>query len=144
MTLIELLVVMGVIGLLVSITLPTMSGYVQRVRLKAATRQVVGLVSLARSYAISSGADHVVVIDEERKELRVVNQASGETLEHVVHLPSSVSVALEQGGEPAAQAQFVFRPTGALEGRTVSLVLEDHDRRHTVTVMGTTGAVSVQ
>jgi Tfp pilus assembly protein FimT len=144
MTLVELLVVLGVIGLIVGMSVPAMIGYAQQFRLKAATRQVVGLVSLARSLAISSHEDHSVVVDPERREIRVINMASGEALEQVVRLPSSVSLDVQVGGTSSPETQVVFRPTGALTGRTVSLVLADRDKVHTITVTGTTGAISVK
>ena len=141
MTLVELLGVLGVIGLILGMSVPGLAGYAQRVRLKAALRQVVGLVSTARSLAIGSRDPHAVIVDAEGRTLRVVNLVSGEALEQVVRLPSSVTVTLEMVGEPVTQTQIVFRPTGALEGRSVSLVLEDRGRRHVVAVAATTGAV---
>ena len=144
MTLIELLVVLGVVGLIVGMSIPAMAGYAKQLRLKATTRQLVGLISLARSVAIGSHESHAVVIDAEQREVRVVNQKTGEALEQIVRLPSSVTVELQVGGDVSSETQFVFRPTGALQGRTVSLVLSDRDRQHIITVTGTTGSVSVQ
>ena len=144
MTLVELLVVLGIIGLILGISMPALSGYAKQVRLKTATRQVVGLVSLARSLAISSHQDHAVVVDPERKEVSVVNTVSGETLEQVVRLPSSVTLEVQVGGAASSERQLVFRPTGSLVGRTVTLVLADRDKQQAVTVTGTTGFVSVQ
>jgi len=144
MTLVELLVVLGIIGMILAISVPGLAGYAKGLRLKTATRQIVGLISLARSLAISSREDHAVVVDSERQRISVVNQVSGDTLEQVVRLPSSVTVEMEVGGELAAETALVFRPTGALTGRTVSLTLADRDKRHIITVTGITGSVSVQ
>jgi len=143
MTLVELLVVLAVVGIIVGMSVPALTGYAQRVRLKSATRQIVGLVSLARSLAISSHDDHEVRIDLGRGELRVMNAASGEALEQVVRLPTSVTLEVQVGGESAPDARILFRPTGALSGRTVALLLADRDREHTITVTGTTGSVTV-
>ena len=144
LTLVELLVVLGIIGLIVSVSVPGLAGYARRMRAKTSLRQVVGLVSLARSQAVSSHEPHAVVVDPARREIRVVNMTTGESLEQVVRLPSSSEIAIEVGGSPSAQTRFVFRPTGSLEGRTVSLALTDQERRHTVTVTAATGAVSVE
>ena len=54
MTLVELLVVLGIIGLILGISVPGLSAYANQARLKAATRNVVGLLSLARSLAPTS------------------------------------------------------------------------------------------
>ena len=144
MTLIELLIVMGIIGLIVSMSIPSFAGYAERVRLKAAARQTVGLVSLARSLAISSREEQAVIVDREHGELRVVNLASGDAYERVVRFPSSVAVTLEMAGEPSADTQFVFRPSGSLAGRSVALVLESRQTRQTIAVSGPTGSITVQ
>ena len=144
MTLVELLVVLGVIGIILAISVPGLAGYAKQLRLKTATRQTIGLLSLARSLAISSRTNHTVVVDEERGAIQVINEATDETLEQMVRLPSSVSVALESGGEPSPTLSLTFRATGALAGRTVVFILADRDRRQTILVTGATGAVSVQ
>ncbi len=144
MTLVELLVVLGVIGLIVGMSVPALVGYAKQVRLKSTTRQVLGLVSLARSLAISSHEEHAVVVDDEHREIRVVNTVSGETLEQAIHLPSSVSVEIQVGGQNVGATQFAFRPTGALTGRTVTLVLADGQKQQTIVVTGSTGSVTAQ
>lgn len=141
---VELLVVMAIIGLIVGISVPALTGYANSLRLKTTIRQVTGLISFARSMAISSHEDLAVVIDADEGAITLVRQASGEPLEPKVRLPRAVTVKLLVGGQPAQETQFVFRPTGALVGRTISLVLANQDKRHTITVTGTTGAVSVQ
>ena len=144
MTLVELLVVLGIVGVIVGMSVPGLVGYTQRVRLKTTVRQVMGLLSLARSLAISSHEEHAVILDPDEGTLNVMNLASEETLEQRVQLPSAVTLAFETGGEPASESRVVFRPTGALNGRTVSLILADRDREQTITVTGTTGAISLQ
>jgi Tfp pilus assembly protein FimT len=144
MTLVELLVVLGIIGVIVGMSVPGMVGYAQRVRLKAAVRQTMGLLSLARSSAITSHEEHAVIVDSEEGTLSVMNLSSEEALEQAVHLPSKVAVALQIGGAPSSEDRIVFRPTGALRGRTVSLILSDRDREQTITIMGTTGAIGLQ
>lgn len=143
-TLVELLVVLGIVAAIVVMSVPALTGYAKQLRLKTSIRQTMGLISLARSMAISSHQEHAVVIDAAHSEIRVLNKGSGEELEHVVRLPSSVTVTLLIGGEPAAETQFVFRPTGALAGRTVSVVIADQQKQQAITVIGTTGAVMVQ
>jgi Tfp pilus assembly protein FimT len=144
MTLVELLVVLGIVGVIVGMSVPGLVGYTQRVRLKTTVRQVMGLLSLARSLAISSHEEHAIVLDPDEGTLSVVNLASEETLEQTVRLPSAVTLAFEIGGEPSAEGRIIFRPTGALNGRTVSLILADRDREQAITVTGTTGAISLQ
>ncbi len=134
---------LGIIALVVGISVPALTQFMGRMRLKTAVRQSVGLVSLARSLAIGSHTDHAVVLDDEAGTLRVENISSGESLEHIVRLPSSVTADLQIGGQPAAEPKVVFRATGALTGRTAVLTLADQERSHTITISGITGAISV-
>ena len=144
MTLVELLVVMGVIALIVGISMPSLMSYSKTVRLKTTLREVVGFISLARSQAISAHAEHAVVIDQAGGKIRMVNQATGEPLEQVVTLPPGLTAELQIGGQPSQETRFVFRTSGSLLGRTVSLILSDHDKRHSITVTASTGSVSVE
>ena len=144
MTLVELLVLLGIIVMIVGMSVPALSHYADQLRLKTATRQVVGLILLARSMAISAHADHAVVIDPEQRRVTILNVTSGETLEQKVHLPSSVSVEVQIGGQPSEETKVVFRPTGSLVGRSTTLILSDREKRQLVTVTGATGAVTVE
>jgi type IV fimbrial biogenesis protein FimT len=143
-TLVELLVVLAVIGLIVGISIPGFVGYAQRTRLNSSARQVVGMLALARSMAISSHDEHALEVDAGDGEIRVVNQVSGEALEKVLRLPNSVSVTMEMGGAPLPESRVVFRPTGGLGTRSVSVTLADARDQRTIVVSGTTGAVSLQ
>ncbi len=134
MTLIELLVVLGVIGLIVGVSVPAFTSFTKSLRLKTTTRKVVGLLNLARSLAISTREKHALVVDLERGEISVVNQVSDEALEQTVELPRTVTLEIQVGGKPAPETQVVLRPTGALTGRTVTLVFSDRHKSHTVTV----------
>ena len=142
MTLVEILVVLGIIGLILGMSIPRLTAYANTTRLKAATREVVGLVGLARSVAISAHEDHAVLVDAERRELSVENVASGKALERVVRLPDSMTVDIQVGGAPAPESRLVFRPTGSLAGRTATIILADRQGRTTITVSGITGAVT--
>ena len=144
MTLVELMVVLGLVGLIVCISVPALTGYAQNVRLRTATSQVVGLISLARSLAISSQEEHALVIDREKGELRVVELASGQALEQIVRLPSAITLEVQVGGQASSETQFVFRPTGSLKGRSISLVLTGRKRNNAVTITSATGAVTIQ
>ena len=144
MTLVELLVVLGIIGLIVGISVPALTSYAKQVRLKTTTRQIVGLISFARSLAISSHEDHAVVVDPERQEIRLINLVSGAPLEPMVRVPTSVTLEVQVGGQPSQETRLVFRPSGSLAGRTTSLILADQHKHQTITVTGATGAVSVE
>ncbi len=142
-TLVELIVVLAIIAIIVGMSVPALMGYSQQLRLKTTTREAMGLVSLARSLAISSHEERAVRVDEERRQIQIVNLTSGEPMEQVVRIPRSVTVSVEEGGKLSEPMQFVFRPTGSLTGRTVSLVLADQHKQHTIVITAATGAVTL-
>ena len=143
-TLVELLVVLGLIGLILATSVPALTRQAENMQLQAVTRETVGLVSLARSLAISAHENHAVVVDAARRQLTILNQGSGETLEHIVRYPSSVTVEMQEAGQPAPADALVFQPSGALTGRSVTLVLANRAKRRSITVTGITGAITIE
>lgn len=140
----ELIVVLAVIGMIVTMSVPGLVQYSRQVRLKATTRELTALLSLARSKAIGSRAKHAVVFDEEEHEIRMVNLDSGEVNEQKLALPRGISVEVLVGDQPAVQRQVIFRPSGGLQGRTTILALSNGSREMEVQVTGVTGSISVK
>lgn len=144
MTLVELLVVIGIIGVILSMGIPALTHYAQQVRLKAATQQLLGLVSLARSSAISARQEYALVVDPLERQVKVMEVESGEVLEQMVQLPSTVTLEIWVGDASSSETQFIFRPTGSLKGRSFSLILSHRERSFKITVTAATGAVFVE
>ena len=139
-TLIELLVVMAIVGLLVAVSVPGLSRYAGQVRLRATTREVVGLLSLARSLAIGSRSPRTVVIDVAQHRLFI--EETAQTEPRIVRWPASMAVEATAHEEPI-QA-LIFKPTGSLEGgRAATLVLSQGAKSQTITITSTTGSISV-
>ena len=144
MTLVELLVVLGLIGLLLGMGVPAVSGLAQRTRFNAATRQLRGLLGLARSMAISTQEPHALRVDPERGDVTVVNVTTGAALEKRLRLPPAITVRVERGNEPSAELEIIFQPNGSLSGRSAQLVVADTARSLVLAVGGLTGTVSQQ
>jgi Tfp pilus assembly protein FimT len=139
--LIELLVVMAIIGMLLAVSVPALSRYAGQARLKAAARETVGLLSLARSLAIGSRSVRTVIIDGAQHQLLIHESLEAEP--RLVRLASSVTVAATAHGEPIQS--IVFKPTGGLEATgAVTITLSNGTKSQTVTVASTTGSISVQ
>jgi len=143
-TLTELLVVLAIMGILIGVGAPALRGYAASWRLKATTRELVGLLSLARSSAISAQEAHAVEVDPAGAQVRIVNVASGDALDQRLRIPAGVTIEARIGQEPAPEPKVVFRPSGGVDGRTTAFILSSRGREQTVTVMGTTGAISLE
>ncbi len=144
MTLIELLVVLGITAAIVGMSVPAMTRYSGQVRLKTTVRQMAGFLSLARSLSIGSQAGHTVIIDTEHKQMTVVDNGSGETLDQKFRLPQGIDIEAVAGGEALTPPEIAFQPSGSLRGRTVLLILKDKPKTITITVSSMTGAVTVE
>lgn len=140
-TLIELLVVMAIVGLLVATSVPALTGYAKQVRLKTATREVIGLLSLARSLAISSRSVRSVLLDEDRHEL-VIEETLEQDEPRKVRLPEGVDVSLDGGA--AGTGRVVFQPTGALSTPSATVSLVSGTKRQTIAVTSATGAITLR
>lgn len=134
---------MGIIGLIAGLGVPGLMAYAKQARLRATARQVVGLVSLARSTAISTREERSVVVDKAQQEIRV-ESPSGEALEQVVRVPRGMAVQLLIGGNAPAETKFTFRSSGALTGRSVALRLSHGGHERTLTVTAATGAITLE
>ncbi len=143
-TLVELLVVLGIIGLLLGIGVPSMAAFSQRARMQATTRQLIGLLTLARSMAISSHEPHAVRFDAAAREVTVINVTSEEALEQRLHLPPAMTIELEQPGAQAPPTEVVFQPSGSLIGRSVQVRVADRGRSQVIVVSAITGAVRLE
>ena len=145
-TLVEILVVLGIIGLVVGSSVPALSSYARQVRLRATTRETVGLLSLARSLAISSRSPRTVLVDPESRKL-VIEETLEQAEVRLVRLPSSVVMTVQmqgQDGPSSGATRLVFQPSGTLAGRSVSLIFSNGNRTQTVTVTAMTSAISVR
>jgi len=136
---------MGIVGLVVASSVPAMSSYARQVRLKAATREVMGLLSLARSLAISSRQARTVLVDPQRQEL-LIEETLDQGEPRIVRLSSSVEVVIETQDQSQTTGVFriVFQPSGALAGRSVQLLLSTGNRTQTITVTSPTGAIALR
>lgn len=143
-TLIELLVVMGIIGMLFAVSLPSLTSYTQSFRIKTATREVVGLLSLARSLAISSRKPRTITFEPEER--RLVLEPITDTEEpREVRLAKGVDIAADIGGAEADEGWTItFQPSGSLAHRAVTLRLSNNQKEQAIFIAAATGAVMIQ
>jgi len=128
-TLVELIIVLAIVTLVLGFSIPWFSQLSSGHRLKAAAREVSGVLQVARSYAISLGQRHDVVFEVTGSSSNAsagryyIEDASGAIVEKPFALPSGVSFAAPEGeGDPVTFEgdRISFSSTGAgLEGGTV-------------------------
>lgn len=137
---------MGVIGLLLAMSLPAATRYAGRIRISAATREIVGLLSLARSSAISSRHAQVVLVDVEAGRLSIEDSQDAAVQARAVSLASNVEIRLatSDGQTLDTPVRLVFQPNGSLAGRSVEVTLSDGTRAQTISVAAPTGAIIVR
>ena len=142
-TLIELLVVLGIMGLLVTMSVPSFIRYAQQVRLKTAAREVMGLLSFARQSAISMRKEKTILVDGDLHELSI-EESLDDPEPRVIRLPNSVAIDVQiPGMDGASPWRFAFQPSGALSGRSVSVVLGGQGRSQTISVTAVTGSIAI-
>lgn len=145
-TLVELLVVMGIIGVIVAASVPGMMSYGQQIRLKAATREMMGLLSLARSMAISSRSPRTVLVNPDAHEA-AIEETLNDGEPKRIRLSPGVSVKVQtsgQSGSSSGPVRLAFQPSGSLSGRSVLVILSNNDKQQTIAVTAATGSISVK
>ncbi|MFC1623786.1 GspH/FimT family pseudopilin [Candidatus Omnitrophota bacterium] len=146
-TLIEMLVVLGIIAMLLGITIPFTTGFGKGLRLKTASRAILGTLRVARSNAITYREKHTVVFDIEKGEYWI-EDSEGRIFDRKRRLP--VSIKFRVPGEEESEAidfeddKVIFYPTGAIEGASGSITITDQrDKSRTVSILGSTGKISI-
>lgn len=133
MTLIELLVVMVLIGAVLAVTMPVFSKGAQSLEVRAAARQVYGVLRVARSHAIARAQRTVVLIDDETRQVSLLNS------QVAYALPRGVQLDLQE--QRLVSKQVAFFPDGSSSG--VRLALGNGHKRYRIDVESLTGQVSV-
>jgi general secretion pathway protein H len=146
-TLVEMLVVLAIIGMLLAISLPFTSGFGKGLRIKTASRAIVGLLHVARSNAITFRRNYSVVFDAEKGQYWI-EEAAGQIYEKKYFLPSSIQFKV-QGNEDVDLITFendrvTFNPSGAIEGKSGSVTFSDKQgESRIISVVGTTGRITI-
>jgi len=101
---VELLVVIVLLGLVLTLVMPAFSGSVATLKAREASRQVVHLLQLARTDAITLGRPVNVIVDFERQRIA---PSVGVTY----HPPQTMRLGSIQAG--SAQLSLGFHPDGS-------------------------------
>ena len=137
-TLIELLVVLLIMGALITLAPAAFHRIAPGLEMKAAAREVAGVLRAARGQAIRDNRETAVLIDTEAKVYRLGQGARGHQLSARLQV-SLVTAASEQLDD--ARGRIRFFPDGTSTGGRVTLSRDD--RKFDITVDWLTGLVAI-
>ncbi len=137
-TLIELLVVLLIMGALITLAPAAFHRIAPGIEMKAAAREVAGVLRQARGQAIRDNRETEVLIDTEAKVYRLGQGGRGHQLSAALQL-SLVTAASEQLDDTRGRIRFF--PDGTSTGGRVTLSRDD--RKFDITVDWLTGLVAI-
>ena len=137
-TLIELLVVLLIMGALITLAPAAFHKIAPGLEMKAAAREVAGVMRQARGQAIRDNREAVVLIDTERNVYRLGQDARDHTLNPALQV-LLVTAASEQLDDTRGGIRFF--PDGTSTGGRVTL--SRNDRKFDITVDWLTGLVAI-
>ncbi|MBU0759563.1 MAG: GspH/FimT family pseudopilin [Candidatus Omnitrophica bacterium] len=147
-TLVEMLVVLAIIGMLLGISIPFTSGFGKGLRIKTASRAILGTLRVARSSAITYRDRQMVVFDAQEGAYWIQDE-DGNISEKKHKLPGSIKFELP-GNKESDPITFkddavIFVPSGAVEGPSGTITLSDKggDSR-TISIISSTGKITIQ
>lgn len=136
-TLLELLVVLSIMGIVAALVIPTFGGGVSTTELKSAARQMAAALRLARSEALATRREHVVLLDLERRVFRIDDARE-------IALPRDAELKLftAQSDLVSDRAGSIrFFPDGGSNGGRVTIAAGE--RKYEVDVDWLTGRVAI-
>ena len=146
-TIFELVIVLVILGVILTVMLPTLSSYGDDQKIAAAAQELTSALRYARSEAIRTGSDVEVEIDSDDENFEVKNTLNPlSKTAYIVDFNSSSSmngVDIVSVGGGSGEVTITFQPDGEPDaGTTIVLSYATHSK--TVTVGDVTGRVSVQ
>lgn len=144
-TLLELIVVMVIMSIVMAVLLPRLSGQLMGNSLQAAVSDLSSIATAARFRAADTGKQHVVVISNKSKDLKLLSGNKKEILSRTL-LPVKVDVEnMELLGKSVSgqDMQVVFYPRGTATPARLKLVSAKQEIMH-VFIAGADGGVYVR
>ena len=145
-TLIELVIVFAIIAIAGVLLVPNIGAWLPNYRLRSAARDMVSTMRVAQMRAVSNNTNYQVLIaggsytlQRDSLGLLWVNEGDAKALPTVITIFNNTFQAA--GTTPAGSA--LFRPNASSNGGTIVL-RNPRDTRRTITVLQSTGRISVQ
>ncbi len=154
-SLVELVIVLVVLGVSIALVTPSLSRFAQRVELKAAAKNVSGILRYFRSESIQKGRVYQVLFDSNLREVRVqeMEERGGEGkkeeekgLKKTYTLPAGVQMKDFKISDPEFSSDLPaieFYPNGSSNGG--SMILDGRDQKgYRIKVHFLTGIVEIE
>ena len=141
-TLLELLVVLAVVGLLLSISVPLLSGGSGGTEVKAKARELAAALRLSRSEAITKNKTISALIDVRGRRFLTTEPKPGTFPKDLTVSLRPVAGTWSALGDRKAARPILFFPDGSSTGGTISLAREGFV--HDVRIDWLTGHVSIE
>jgi type II secretion system protein H len=144
-TLLELIVVMVIMSIVMAVLMPRLSEQLMGNSLRSAVSELGTIAASARFRAADTGKQHVVVIDTESSELKLLSGDKSKILSMTL-LPPKVTVKdMELLGKSVSghEMHIIFYPQGTATPARMRLVSEKRESMNLV-VAGADGGVYVR
>ena len=146
-TLVEMLVVLAIMAMIMAISLPFTAGFGKGLKIKTTAKAIVGMMSVARSNAVTFRKNYSVVFDVKKGQYWIEDDV-GRVYEKKYPLPSSVKFEVK-GGDKIDPITFendkvTFKPSGSTEGPSGSVTITDNQGgSRTISATETTGKITI-
>lgn len=145
-SLIELIIVLVLISLSLSLVTPSLSRFSKTIELRAAAKNVSGLLRYFRSEAVQKGRVYQVLFDADLREIRTRGLELAEERSNKYTLPEGIQMKemkISSSQYPSDFPAIEFYPNGGSNGGSVLLVSQDH-KGYRIKVHFLTGMVEVE
>jgi len=156
-SLVELIVVLVVIGLSVSLVVPSFSRFSKTIELKGAARKISAILRYCRSEAVNKGQTYQIILDSDLRQVRVQKTESSKEKEEelkkeekavrqMYHLPGGINVKEVDIASPQYSSDYPtieFYPNGGSNGG--SFLLNSGERGgYRIKIHFLTGMVAIE
>lgn len=147
-TLVEMLVVLAIVGMIMAISIPFTSSFGKGFKIKTTTRAIVGVMTVARSNAITFRKNYSAVFDVKKGQYWIEDEA-GRIYEKKYSLPGGIKFEIkgDEGADPVTfeNDKVMFNSSGAIEGESGSITFTDKQGgSKIISVTGSTGKITIK
>ena len=149
-TMIEMMIIIVMIGILAAIAVPTLFSGGPRLKARTEARNILNMVRLARSKAVSDGSQYGVYLDSSQKQYLLFKDLSNPALMTYDAGDSLVTGPVTYSPDLSANSSFsgdvvVFLSTGrASQSGNFTFDISDGGALYTVSVLASTGRSKLQ